>query len=115
VREARFTEEGNMSAKEKVHGEGNYEASRKYDEATKKFVASGRVEQAARDAAPKTPAEAAEMKMAEQAALLMAKGVNKKMPPKAPDGNPQPIGDPGPPGQNPADTPPRRGEGPDRR
>jgi hypothetical protein len=104
-----------MSAKQNVHGEGNYEASRKYDEATKRFVESGRVEQAARDAAPKTPAEAAEMKMAEQAALLMAKGVKKKMPPKAPDGKPQPIDDPGRPDQNPSDTPPRPGQGPDRR
>jgi hypothetical protein len=102
-----------MSAKQNVHGEGNYEASRKYDEATKRFVESGRVEQAARDAAPKTPAEAAEMKMAEQAALLMAKGVKKKMPPKAPDGKPQPIDDPGRP--DPSDTPPRPGQGPDRR
>ena len=44
-----------MSAKQNVHGEGNYEASRKYDEDTKRFVESGRVERAARDAAPKHP------------------------------------------------------------
>ena len=62
-----------MSTKDNVHGEGNYEASRKYNEATKKFVDSGRVEQAARDAAPKTEGEAASMKNAEEAALLRAK------------------------------------------
>ena len=71
-------------AKRNVHGEGNYEASRKYDEATKRFVESGRVEKAARDAAPRTPAEAAEMKMAEQAALLMAKGVKRRCPRESP-------------------------------
>jgi hypothetical protein len=62
-----------MSTKDNVHGEGNYDASRKYNEATKKFVESGRVEQAARDAAPKNEGEAASMKRAEEAALLRAK------------------------------------------
>lgn len=61
------------SSKDKVHGEGNYEAAKTYNDATKKFVESGRVEQAARDAAPKTAAEATEMKQAEQAALLHAR------------------------------------------
>ena len=56
-----------------VHGEGNYEASRQYNRATKKFVESGRVEEAARDAQPRSPEEAREMREAEQAALLRAK------------------------------------------
>jgi len=62
-----------MSTKDNVHGEGNYEASRQYNKATKKFVESGKVDQAARDAAPRDAGEAAEMKQAEQAALLRAK------------------------------------------
>jgi len=62
-----------MPRKQNVYGEGNYDASRKYNEATKKFVESGRVGQAARDATPKTPREAAEMKRAEKAGLLRAK------------------------------------------
>ena len=62
-----------MTTKQNVYGEGNYEASRQYNEATKKFVESGRVEEAAREAAPKSTREAAEMKQAEQAALLRAK------------------------------------------
>ena len=62
-----------MGSKDNVHGEGNYEASRKYNEATKKFVDSGKVDQAARDAAPRDAGEATEMKQAEQAALLRAK------------------------------------------
>jgi len=56
-----------------VHGEGNYEASRQYNRATKEFVESGRVEEAARDAAPRSPEEARAMREAEQAALLRAK------------------------------------------
>jgi hypothetical protein len=59
-----------MTAKRNVHGEGNYEASRKYNDATKRFVESGRVEQAAREAAPRTPEEAAQLQRAERAALL---------------------------------------------
>ena len=62
-----------MSSKDNVHGEGNYEASRKYNQATKEFVESGKVDQAARDAAPRDAREAADMKQAEQAALLRAK------------------------------------------
>lgn len=62
-----------MGTKQNVYGEGNYEASRQYNEATKKFVESGRVDEAAREAAPKSPQEAADMKQAEQAALLRAK------------------------------------------
>ena len=54
-----------MATKDNVHGEGNYEASRKYNEATKKFVESGRVEQAARDAAPASDADALQMTAAE--------------------------------------------------
>jgi hypothetical protein len=67
-----------MASKRNEYGEGNYEATRQYNRATKKFVASGRVERAARDAAPRSPEEAAEMKRAEQAALLRAKGVSRE-------------------------------------
>jgi hypothetical protein len=47
------------------YGEGNYKASREYNEATKEFVESGRVEDAARKAQPANAAEAAEMQRAE--------------------------------------------------
>ena len=62
-----------MATKENVYGEGNYQATRDYNDATKKFIESGKVDKAARDAAPDSPQEAAEMKQAEQAALLRAK------------------------------------------
>ena len=69
-----------MGTKQNVYGEGNYAASRQYNEATKKFVESGRVDAAAREAAPKSPQEAADMKQAEQAALLRAKAAPDSTP-----------------------------------
>lgn len=78
-------------AKDNVHGEGNYQASRQYNEATKRFVESGRVEEAARQAAPANAKEALEMKQAEQAALLRAK---ESPPMKEPPARKLPIEDP---------------------
>ena len=77
-----------MSGKKNVYGEGNYEASRQYNAATKEFVKKADIEQAARDAAPRSPAEAKEMLAAEQEGLRHAKDqpipANKlaKKPPK---------------------------------
>jgi len=48
-----------------VQGEGNYEAARQFNEAERKFVASGKVAAAARAAAPKSEAERQEMIAAE--------------------------------------------------
>ena len=47
------------------YGEGNYKASRQYNDATKKFVESGRVDEAAKDARPEDEVEALEMANAE--------------------------------------------------
>jgi len=104
-----------MPRKQNVYGEGNYDASRKYNDATKKFVKSGRVGQAARDAAPKTPRDAAEMEQAEKAALLRSR--EKKPPVKEPP-TPRPEvddpeRDPREPMDKEAGTPP--GRDPDRR
>ena len=55
-----------MSDDKKQHGEGNYEASREYNERTKRFVESGRVEEAAENAAPHDEQEATEMREAEE-------------------------------------------------
>ena len=68
----------NDTPKDTVHGEGNYDASRKYNDATKAFVDSGRVGQAARDAAPKTPKEAEDMKAAEEVGMEHAKAMHEK-------------------------------------
>ena len=59
--------------KERIHGEGNYKAAREFDQAEAAFVRSGRVDQAARDAAPSSAAEAAALSEAEQAARRRAR------------------------------------------
>jgi hypothetical protein len=62
-----------MSAENKEYGEGNYKASRQYNEATKKFVESGKVEDAAREAQPDSEAEAMQMANAEAEGRRRAK------------------------------------------
>jgi hypothetical protein len=62
-----------MMATDKEHGEGNYEASRDYNERTKRFIESGKVEEAAQDAAPHNAEEAAEMQDAEAVGRSHAK------------------------------------------
>ena len=61
-------------AKDKVQGEGDYDAGRRYDKASRDFAKSGRVEPAARDAAPADPREAAELAQAEQKGKSHSKG-----------------------------------------
>lgn len=58
---------------DKQYGEGNYKASRKYNEATKKFVDSGRVDEAAKAAEPDTESEALDMANAEAEGRRRAK------------------------------------------
>jgi hypothetical protein len=58
----------------KVQGEGDYEAGRRYDEAQKRFVESGKVEQAAEDAAPESAEQAKDLERAEEVGKSRAKG-----------------------------------------
>ena len=62
-----------MAKQQNVYGEGNYEASRKYNDATKKFVESGKVDKAAHDAAPASDADALQMAAAEAEGRARAK------------------------------------------
>jgi hypothetical protein len=62
-----------MERKDKVEGEGSYTASKDYNERTKKFVESGKVEQAAKDAEPKSEQEKHEMQKAERIGKQHAK------------------------------------------
>jgi hypothetical protein len=57
-----------------VHGEGNYAASKQYNDATKDYSKSGRAEPAARAAAPKSDADARAMDAAEAEGKRHAKG-----------------------------------------
>lgn len=70
-----------MNPKDKEHGEGNYKASREYNEATKKFVESGKVDDAAQKAKPRNEQEARELREAEQAGKSHAKGEDRKSKP----------------------------------
>jgi hypothetical protein len=62
-----------MKRKDKVEGEGSYTGSKDYNERTKKFVESGKVDQAAKDAEPKSEQEAHEMQKAERIGKQHAK------------------------------------------
>ena len=62
-----------MGNQDNVHGEGNYAASRQYNDATKKFVESGKVDKAAHDAAPTSDADALQMAAAEAEGRARAK------------------------------------------
>ena len=62
-----------MERKDKVEGEGSYTGSKDYNERTKKFVDSGKVEGAAKDAKPKSEQEAHEMQKAERLGRQHAK------------------------------------------
>lgn len=63
-----------MASKDPVEGEGSYKGSKDYNERTKKFVDSGKVDQAARDAEPRSTEEAHQMDKAERIGKKHAKG-----------------------------------------
>jgi len=63
-----------MSKKDNVHGEGNYQATRDYNERTKQFLKKADVDKAAHDAAPRSEAEAKEMAQAEAKGKSRARG-----------------------------------------
>ena len=59
--------------KDGVEGEGSYSGSKDYNERTKKFVQSGKVDKAAHDAEPKTEEEKQAMHKAERIGRKPAK------------------------------------------
>ena len=59
--------------KDGVEGEGSYSGSKDYSQRTEKFVKSGKVEQAARDAEPKSEEEKQAMQKAERIGKQRAK------------------------------------------
>ena len=62
------------SGKDKVQGEGDYDAARRYDKAAREFAESGKVEPAAHDAAPGSASEAKELERAEAEGKSHSKG-----------------------------------------
>jgi hypothetical protein len=55
-----------MSDDRKQYGEGNYQATCDYNARTKRFIDSGKVDEAAAKAEPRNEAEAEEMREAEE-------------------------------------------------
>jgi len=62
-----------VTTRDKGHGEGNYKATRDYNERTKRFMESGKADEAARHAEPHDAAEAADMENAERIGQSRAK------------------------------------------
>ena len=63
-----------MKQRDKVEGEGSYSGSKDYNRRTKKFVDSGKVDEAAREAEPGSAQERHEMQKAERLGRQRAKG-----------------------------------------
>ena len=68
------TGKDNTQGKQGVQGEGNYEATRRFDKAERDFVESGKVDDAARKAQPENAEQAREMEQAEQTGKSHSKG-----------------------------------------
>ena len=64
----------------KNQGEGNREAARRFNEGQHRFVESGKVAKAAKEAAPGNAAEASELERAEQVGRSHAKGEDPTVP-----------------------------------
>jgi hypothetical protein len=61
-------------AKQKIQGEGDYEATRRYRKRTSEYLANNDVEKAAIRAAPESQREAEDLQAAEAAGKRRAKG-----------------------------------------
>ena len=57
----------------KVQGEGDYDAARRHRKGAEKFTKTHDTERVAREAAPRTPAEARELERAEEEGMSHAK------------------------------------------
>jgi len=60
-----------------LQGEGSYSAAKQYDDATRQFIKSGKVKDAAHNAAPKNADEEREMLEAEEKGRAHAKSGTK--------------------------------------
>ena len=63
-----------QSGEGQQYGEGNYKATRQYNEGLKEHVQNHDIEKEARDAAPKSPEEAREMEEAENIGKSRSRG-----------------------------------------
>ena len=66
-------DQGKDKSEDEVHGEGDYRAARRYNEATREFVEEEDVAEAARDSEPQSEREQQQLERAEQAGRQRAK------------------------------------------
>jgi hypothetical protein len=65
------------TSKSEIQGEGDYDSAKKYDEQARAFAQSGKVERAAKAAAPRNAQEEEAMRRAEREGRSHAKGEPK--------------------------------------
>ena len=73
-------------SKDRIQGEGDYEAGRRYDKATRDFVDAGKVDEAAEAAAPDSATEADYLRRAERDGRAQSKGESTGQPTDEPPG-----------------------------
>lgn len=79
------------TSKSRVQGEGDYASAKKYNQHAREFAQSGKVEQAARDAAPRNAQEKDEMRKAEAEGRAHARGQSKVEQDKGSPGRTKPV------------------------
>ncbi|WP_418315999.1 hypothetical protein [Piscinibacter sakaiensis] len=67
-------------SQDKNQGEGNVEAARRYDQSQQQFVQSGKVDEAAKKAAPESEQQKRELEQAEEKGRSHAKGEDPTVP-----------------------------------
>jgi hypothetical protein len=73
-KDARAKQQQAQGGEGQQYGEGNYKATRQYNEGMKEHVQNHDIEREARDAAPRTAAEEKEMQEAERIGRSKSKG-----------------------------------------
>ena len=77
-----------QQGKDRVQGEGDYDAARRYDKAAREFAESGKVDKAAHEARPADAEQAEELRRAEREGQSHAKGEDPLL--DRPGGMPKP-------------------------
>ena len=77
-----------QQGRDRVQGEGDYDAARRYDKAAREFAESGQVDEAAREARPDSAEQAEELRRAEREGQSHAKGEDPLL--DKPGGMPKP-------------------------
>jgi len=72
-------QERDRASDDHVEGEGSYSGTKDYNERTKRFIESGKVEEAARDAEPKSEEEKRALEEAERIGKARSKGEDPQL------------------------------------